>query len=246
MGDNRNTGSRPDIRVAPARFVRALCSAVFSVAIVAGPARAEKIPDYVKDMAGEWLVATDDGKPGCRVKLETARTIGGWRAVPAQDCPSRNPKVAAATAWDFDGGIRLRDATRKLLYEFGEDETTIMKTRGEAVPVTLIVQAAAGVDRAPYAPDLLGRWAMRRPGGPTICEVTLAKGPRKDGEDTFTLKTGSPCDPAVTKLKLSSWAVDDFKLAFYGDTDASLTFEPRADGFAKTDGGKPLDLVRVR
>ena len=104
----------------------------------------------------------NDHGTGKRFSLEAGRTIGGYVAVPGPDCAARNPKVAAAAAWDFEAGIRLRDPTRKLLFTFMEDETTVMKTRGDTVPVTLIVQAKPGVDRAPFAPDLYGTWAMRR------------------------------------------------------------------------------------
>lgn len=223
-----------------------LAAAVLLLALGSLTARAETLPDFIKAMLGEWLVVTDDGKPGCRITLESGRTIGGYVAIPARDCASRNPKLANASAWDFESGIRLRDPSRRLLYTFAEDETTVMKTRGDTVPVTLVVQAKPGVDRAPFAPDLYGIWAMKRPGGPVLCEVSLARTPSKGGAESFALKTGTPCDPAVTRLKLASWRIEDFALMVYGEAGASLRFEPSADGFSKAEGGKPLSLVRVR
>lgn len=208
--------------------------------------QAAPVPSYVKDNAGEWLVITDDGKPGCRVVLSPDRTIGGWRAAPAADCAARLPKVAQATAWDFNGGVRLFSADRKLLLEFSEDETTMMKTSFETPPVHFIVKAKPGVERAPYAPALVGAWALRRPGGPTLCPLTLSKGP-KDEATELTLKTGTPCDSAVARLRLDSARVEDFTLMLYGKPETALSLQPSgAESYAKTEGGKPLEMVRAR
>lgn len=226
------------------RWVRPF--AVCLLVVGSASARAEKVPDYIKDTAGDWLVVTDDGKPGCRIKLETAHTIGGYVATPAPDCAAKKLTLAQTASWDFNGGVKLRDAARKLLFDFQEDETTMMKTSWEKPPVAMIVKARPGVDRAPFAPDLFGTWALKRPGGPVLCEVTLEKTPPKGGEESFALKMGVPCDPAVTRLKLTSWKAEDFSLSFYGTTDASLRFEPSPEGFAKAEGGKPLNLERVR
>lgn len=208
-------------------------------------ARAAPVPSYIKDNAGEWLVVTDDGKPGCRVVLATDRTIGGWRAAPAADCAARLPKVAQATAWDYDGGVRLFSADRKPLLEFGEDETTIMKTGFETPPVHFMVKGRPGVERAPYAPALTGAWILRRPGGPTLCPLTFSKGP-KDEPTELTLKTGTPCDPAVARLRLDSARVEDVTLMLYGKPETALSLEASGpESYAKTGGGKPLEMVRV-
>jgi hypothetical protein len=224
---------------------RPLFAAALLLALGAG-ARAAPVPAFIKDTAGEWLVVTDDGKPGCRVVLATDRTIGGFRAAPAADCAARLPKVAQATAWDFDGGVRLFGADRKLLLEFGEDETTMMKTSFETPPVHFLVKGKPGVERAPYAPALVGTWVLRRPGGATLCPLTLSKGP-KDGDAELTLKTGTPCDPAVARLRLDSARVEEFSLMLYGKPETALGLAPSgAESYAKTEGGKPLEMVRAR
>lgn len=225
-----------------------LAAALLLLALGCPPAQAETLPDYVKDRLGAWLVVTDDGKSGCRIKLERGRTIGGYVASPAPDCAAKNPRLAEVASWDFEGGVRLRDAARKLLFDFQEDETTLMKTSWQSPPVAMIVQAKPGVERAPFAPDLVGTWALKRPGGATLCEVSLARTQpkRNDGKEQRSLKPGTPCDPAIARLKLDTWAVEDFSLMLYGANESSLRFEPSAEGFDKAEGGKPLSLTRVR
>lgn len=224
-------------------------AAAFALALVSawGPAAgAELLSDFAKASLGEWLAVTDDGEPGCRLTLEADCTIGGRVARPAADCAARNPRLADVSAWDEQSGIRLFDPTRKLVLVFEEDETTLLKTRGDAGKAAMLVRAKPGVDRAPFAPALFGTWAMRRPGGPVLCKVTFLDKPPSGGEESFVLRTDASCDAAVQRLKLVSWRIEDFALMLYGSADASLRFEPSAEGFSKAEGGKPLNLVRER
>ena len=226
--------------------MRSVAAHALALLLSCAAAAAQSLPDYAKDSLGEWLAVPDDGRPGCRIRLTAERTIGGWSAIPAANCAERLPKLAAASAWDYEQGVRLRDPARKLLVAFEEDETTLLKTRAASGPATMLVRAKAGVERAPFAPDLFGTWVLRRPGGPTLCEVTLLKAPPPGGEESFALRLGSPCDAAVTRLRLVSWRIEDFALMLYGSADASLRFEPGPDGYEKAEGGKPLHLVRAR
>lgn len=221
-----------------------LLAAILLLASSAG-AGAAPTPSFIKDSVGEWLIATDDGRPGCRVTLSAEAAGKLWRATPAEACAARLPAVARASAWDYQSGIRLFAPDGKMLLAFGEDETTIMKTSFEAPPVHFMVRTKPGVERAPYAPALVGSWVLRRPGGPSLCPLTLARSP-KDGETELTLKTGTPCDPAIARLKLDSVRVEDFTLMLYGKPETSLSLEPSGpESFAKTEGGKPLEMVRT-
>lgn len=223
-------------------------AAVGAALLTGGAADAQPRPEIVKESLGEWLAVTDDGRPGCRLRLEAERTISGWVAVPAPDCAARHPRLADVSAWTLDNGIKLFDPTRKLVLHFEEDETTLLKTRAGTGPATLLVRAKPGVDRAPHAPSLFGAWAMRRPDGQSLCEITLLDSPPPGGEESFGLRTSAACDAAVKRLKLASWRVEDFAVMLYGEDGASLRFEPGPDGFEKaaSEGGRPLQLVRLR
>jgi hypothetical protein len=214
--------------------------------LMLGPAaHAALIPDYVKSNLGEWLVVGDDGKPGCRIGLRGEPVGANWRAAPAPDCAARLPAVARAATWTFEGGVRLLDSSGKVLLDFQEDETTLMKTSFEAKPVFFIVKARPGMDRAPFAPALVGNWLLRRPGGPVLCPLALSRTPTDDEAD-LTLKTGAPCDPAIARLKLDNARVEDVALMLYGKPETSLRFEPSGpESYAKAEGGRPLEMVRA-
>lgn len=227
---------------------RSACRTALAAAVVAASfsALAQSLsPDIVKDQSGEWLVASDDGRPGCRVTLRPQKTVGGYVATPAADCATKVPRVAGVAAWNYNDGVVLSDAARKPIMIFGEDETTILKTRTGGPPAWYLTRAKQGVDRIPHASAIFGAWTMRRPNGPPICTVTFSDKPPKGGEESYALTLDPTCDPAIRKLKLGSWRIEDVSLMLYGEEDglqfdaASFGFEKRREG-----GARPLHLVR--
>jgi len=214
--------------------------------VLPSAALAQVSPDIVKAASGTFLIATDDGKPGCRIGLTTTRIKGDrYKAAPAQDCAANLPKLAAAAAWEVSSGTKLYDGAGKLLIHFEEDETTFQKTRDGKAPVTMLVQAKPGVDHAPSVAGLTGTWVFKRPNGPDLCEVTFSD--KIAGEDeSRVLATAQNCDKALASLKLKSWTVEDFALMLYGGPEKSLRLEPVVEGFEKApgQGGKPLLLIK--
>lgn len=208
------------------------------------PAHAQS-PEIIKEQAGEWLAAADDGRPGCRIRLKTDKTVGGMVAAPAADCASRIPVLAKVEAWHMANGVTLSDASRKPILVFTEDETAILKTREGGPPTYYLVRSKPGVDRLPHASAIFGTWQMRRPKGPAICTVTFRDKPPKGGEESYALALDSNCDPAIRKLKLSSWKIEDISLMLYGEEDG-LQFRQTASGYEKVIQGRdrPLELVR--
>lgn len=208
-------------------------------------------PDIVKAQAGEWLVAPDDGRPGCRIRLKTDKTIGGMVATPASDCRSRVPALADVAAWHMADGVTLSDATRKPVLVFAEDETTVLKTRGRAPPAYYMFRPGKSVDRVPHASAIFGTWQMRRPNGPVICTLALRDRPEAGGQEnrsrSYGLELGPACDAAIKRLKLVSWRIEDLSLMLYGGDGEGLRFAQTATGFEKVTSSKsdrPLLLAR--
>lgn len=232
------------------RFARplGLAALAFLAVVSVGPTPTfAQSADIVRAQIGEWLVASDDGKPGCRVTLKAETTIGGMAAVPAKDCATRVPSLADVAAWRFSDGVTLADAVRKPIMAFGEDETGILKTRPDAQPVYFMFKARPGVDRAPHAAAIFGTWQMRRPKGAAICAVTFQDRPPKGGgEESYGLLLDPACDAAVKRMKLVSWRIEDVSLMLYGTDGDFLKFAPATVGFDKVaeKNARPLHLVR--
>lgn len=227
--------------------LRHLASALLAGLGLGQTAAVAQSADIIRAQTGEWLVASDDGKPGCRINLKAQTTVGGMVAVPAKDCTTRVPRLADVAAWRFSDGVTLADAVRKPIMVFGEDETGILKTRPGAPPAFYMFKAKPGVDRAPHAAAIFGTWQMRRPKGAAICAVTFQDRPPKGGgEESYGLLLDPACDASIKRLKLVSWRIEDVSLMLYGTDDGSLKFEPIVEGFERIGEPKarPLHLVR--
>jgi hypothetical protein len=227
------------------RLPRARIAALVMLAAgMASPALSQSEEIY-RAQTGRWLIAATNGQPGCVVTLDAGRAIGGRVIRGAESCARTVPIIASAAAWDMGEGVVLRDATRKTLATFSEDETAILTDSRQKL---LMVPAVPGVDRLPHADAVFGRWEMRRPGGPPLCTVTFAERPTQAGADTRPLTLAPGCDSAVSRLKLASWRIEGPHLMLYGPDGDSLGFALTAEGFAKrkAEGGRPLLMQRAR
>lgn len=233
--------------MAGGRF-RIACHALVLALGLAGPASAQGIdPDVLRSLAGSWLVAPADGRPGCRITLATRTTIGGHGLTAAPDCAARLPLVAQAAAWSPMEGLRLFDPTRRLLLQFRENEDASYSAM-EPDPGYVLTRAPDGVDRVPNARDAFGDWVMKRPDGEVVCRVSLLNRPPPGGQESFAVRvTAAGCQPGVLRLKLVSWRIEAPKLMLYGSDGGSLSFFLGPAGFNKdpAEGGRPLVMERA-
>lgn len=128
------------------KFVRSI--AVIAIAVwMASPAFAEDVSeDIVNATVGKWLIASEDGSVGCNVTLEKDKTIGG--RVVSEGIPCGTPWHDELAAWELsDGGIVFRDATRKEIINFQEQEGGPWKTPLDVTPVVYFVPEPGEMDR---------------------------------------------------------------------------------------------------
>jgi len=213
------------------------------------PAGAQGIdPGILRSLAGPWLVAPASGEPGCRITLSTATTIGGYGLTVAADCAQRVPAIAAAAAWSPVDGISLTGPTRQTLLRFRENEDASYSAM-EPAPGFVLVRSSEGIDRVPHARGAFGDWVLRRPDGETVCRIHLSDRPPPGGQESYAVRlTAQGCQPAVTRLRLTSWRIEAPKLVLYSRDGQSLSFLLTATGFAKDpgEGGRPLLMERAR
>lgn len=202
--------------------------------------------EIVEATAGEWLVAPADGTQGCRVHLKTKVVIGGYAAEQKMPCAASSPLYEKTYAWDFDGngGVVLRDATRKTLLNFAEQEGGPYTTPAGFEPAMLMVKAPQGVDRAPSPKKLIGAWDLADKNGKRLCGVELLGWP-PGGEESFMLTLSKQCNPAIAKLNLASWRIEDFNLALYGSDGESLIMTPQANGSFLAENGMHLTRATI-
>ena len=227
-------------------FRLVLCGGLLAGSAVLARANDALDPEVIKAQTGDWLLAAQDGKPGCVLSLKADETIGGYAVEHADACAATRPSLAEVSAWNFDGdgGVVLIDALRKVKGRFASGEGSPLMETGDDSEHLIMVPAEPGIDHFPSPADLKGKWVMQRPSGEALCTVDLND--RKDDSDNYGLTLDKACKPDVRKLKFSSWMIEAGNLIFMGSDGTSLDFQMSPKGFVKNkaERGKPLVMVR--
>lgn len=183
-------------------------------------------------VSGDWLIAPEDGRPGCHVTLGTQATIGGSLITLSPDCANALPQLAEnAAAWRFaPDGLVIADATRKAILTFLGNEWGTYMTVGEPGSRLLLTKAPAGVNSVPNAANQFGAWTLKDAKGAALCTITFQDGPPPGGEESFGLALADGCAPAIAALKLASWKFEEMNLVLYGTDGDSLSLEGDGKG----------------
>lgn len=224
---------------------------IFMAALVLAIPAARGAPeagDILGGSVGHWLIAPENGDPGCHVMLEKAEVIGGNALTLAPECAANMPAFAeAAAAWRFaPDGLVIADATRKAILTFQETEWGTYATIGEPGTRVLLTKAPASVNSVPNAKNLFGAWSLSDAAGNALCSVDLKDGPPPGGEESFGLSLDAACADSIKALKLASWRIEEMSVVLYGTDGESLVFSPGENGAWGTapDGPGPFLLRR--
>lgn len=231
----------------PNVYRRAILAAGFALAASAAVAEPEA-GAAVAGSAGDWLIAPENGDPGCHVTLGKEEVVGGNALTLSPECAKALPSLAeGGAAWRFaPDGLVIADGTRKALLTFQETEWGTYATAGEPGTRLLLTKAPSGVNSVPNAKNLFGGWKLADAAGKTLCALDLKDGPPPGGEESFGLSLIGQCADAIKSLKLASWRIEEMSVVLYGIDGESLVFLPGDDGSWGTspDGPGPYRLKR--
>ncbi|MDM9627379.1 AprI/Inh family metalloprotease inhibitor [Rhizobium sp. S152] len=219
------------------RFARRGFLAAVPLALaLGGHARAQEVSKEIVDATvGEWLIASEDGSLGCYVTLEKGKTIGGRVVTEGKTCGA--PWHDAIAAWEFsDPGIVLRDATRKALIGFQEQEGGPWKTPLDVSPTVYFIPEPGSMDRVPTVKDAIGKWVLRDDKGKALCHMALLDVNSKRLDDAKTVELAKDCAASVKKTKVDAWQISEIELVIIGGEDWVYTMTPEKDGFVSDDG----------
>lgn len=224
-------------------------AAVLSAWLVSAPqASAQVAKEIIQATAGDWLLAPEDGRAGCRVQLRTNEVVGGHELRPSPGCMGVRTMLVTVIAWRFDqanGGIAFSGPERETVISFAEKEYGTYASDGEPGEALRLMKAPAGVTAVPNAKEIFGSWSVLGSGQAVVCRITFTDQPPPGGEESYALKLEDGCDAKLTNLKLASWRIEGLKLMLYGTDGESVAFQPGAKGSLVADDAKP-PLVLVR
>jgi Protease inhibitor Inh len=179
--------------------------------LLCGPALAQKattLNDSAKAMIGDsWEFSNADRDKVCTVTFKSDPVAVGLKLEFDANCGNLFPLVRSIVGWKYpdDDLLYLLDAQGKALIEFSEVEDGIFEAPTPGLGVLFLQNAAAAAPAPAKKPaDIAGDWIVKR-GDTTICALTLAPTPLRDG---FALTVKPGCDPAIAKLNFGQWRLD--------------------------------------
>ncbi|MBW6421822.1 protease inhibitor Inh/omp19 family protein [Rhizobium sp. XQZ8] len=218
---------------------------MLSMPLYSSIAAAQVSDDIVDATTGLWLVASEDGSPGCRLTLQKAKTIGGYAL--KEEKPCAGPLHDNVYSWSFgDGTLDLRDATRKVMMSFEEQEGGPWRTPEGITPRIYLIPEPGAMQSVPVAKNLLGTsWTLSDKKGKPLCGIQLSDRLLPDSEDVYALAVSKDCNAAVRKTKISMWQISEINLIFAGGEDWAFTLMLQPDGSFVSDDGK-YKLVKTK
>jgi len=201
--------------------------ALLFAVVAAAPALAQSgLGDSAKGLIGSWEFSNADRDKVCTATFKSDPTPVGFKVEFDANCGNLFPLVLKVVGWKFpdNDNLFLLDSDGKTLVEFSEVETGMYEAPTPGVGV-LFLQAAAGGPPPKPPEQVAGTWAIIR-GGKTICTLTLAATPLRDG---FALAAQPGCDAEFTRLNVSQWRLDRGELLLVPARGNPWRFE-EADG----------------
>lgn len=141
-----------------------------------------------------------------------------------KNCASLFPLVASVAGWVFPDNdlLRLLDAQKKTLIEFSEVEDNIYEAPTPGLGV-LFLQSAAAAEPPPKPPEqVAGDWAIVRPNGAPLCQVTLTT---TAAGDNLAMAVKPGCAASIAQLNFSQWRIDRGELMLIGERGNPWRFE---------------------
>jgi Protease inhibitor Inh len=195
-------------------ILRSLIAAVFLAAGASGAIAQENAG--AKTLASNYQLADALGERKCAVTLETRTASPGFALTFDRPvCGLVFAFLADVTAWQPApaGGINFVNAKGAVITEFTEGVGGVYEAIRENDGVYFLSNLKVADTSETQAADLLGEWSLSRPGGPTICRITLTNDPTPDQRPTVRVTSG--CDSAITSFGLASWQLSNGDVLLY-------------------------------
>lgn len=179
-------------------------AAVWFLACLAGAQAQENAS--ARALASSYQLTDALGERKCAITLEARTASPGFAmSFDRTACRAAFAHLTDVVAWQPApaGGINFVDAKGTAVTEFSEGVGGVYEAIRENDGVYFLTNLRIADTPETQAGDLLGNWSLSRPGGPTICTITLNNEAAGDGR--FTLRVAPGCDSAITAFAPASW-----------------------------------------
>jgi hypothetical protein len=225
---------------------------VLAVCVAAGfwpatEAFAQDARSLVKEMVGQWELATAGRDRTCVVTLKADTASLGMKLDLEKGCAEALPFTALLASWTVKGLdiVRFQDAKGESVLDVTEVENGILEgvRSGEGVYILQGLVAARSLSKS--TDQMIGDWAMVRGNGNAICGLTLTNNEAGTPEN-FQVFLKPKCDPVVSRFGPVMWRLERGEMLLISSSGEVWRFG--ADDHAQwrriPDSADPFIMVR--
>jgi hypothetical protein len=182
-------------------------------------------------LASNYQLADALGERKCPIMLEARTASPGFAMTfDRTACSKAFAHLTEVVAWQPApaGGINFVNAKGVAITEFSEGVGGVYEAirDNDGVYFLTNLRIADTPDTEPT--DLLGNWSLSRPGGPTICTITLTN--EAAGEGRFTLRIAPGCDSAITAFAPASWQLSSGDILMFSKSGSLIRLGRNEEG----------------
>jgi hypothetical protein len=163
-----------------------------------------------RNLASNYQLADAVGERKCALTLEAKTAPGGYAiAFDREVCALVFSYLAEVRAWQPApaGGINLVTAKGAVITEFSEGVGGVYEAIRENDGVYFLSNLKIADTKEIQPSDLTGEWNLSRPGGPSICKLTLTN--EAAGDNRFAVRVAPGCDDAIKAFGPASWLLSN-------------------------------------
>lgn len=209
-----------------ARFALAVLALVACLAA----ARAQENAS-ARALASSYQLTDALGERKCPITLEARAVSPGFAMTfDRAACRAAFAHLTDVVAWQPApaGGINFVDAKGVAITEFSEGVGGVYEAIRENDGVYFLTNLRIADTPETQPADLLGNWSLSRPGGPTICMITLTN--EQAGEGRFVLRVAQGCDSAITAFAPVSWQLSSGDVLLFSRSGSLIRLGRNEEG----------------
>lgn len=206
-----------------------LLSLAFLAAGTAGSDAQDSQP--AKALASNYQLSDAVGERRCPITLETRTAPGGFALIIDREvCGVVFPHLSDVAAWRPAParGINFVDAKGNIVTEFTEGVGGVYEAIRDNDGVYFLTNLKIADAEEIKFDDLVGDWNLSRPGGATICRITLTKDAA--AEQRFAIRVASGCDAPIASFGLASWQLSNGDVLLYAANGDLLRLGKNEEG----------------